>query len=290
MNDLAHTAPEGLDFKSNIPIGRILLESGKINVNDLADIVAIQKTHGLRFGDAAMKLGLINEKDIKNVLAEQFAYTPALDKTSNLDQRLTAAFQPDSMQAEALRSLRSELLLRYFSKAPNLSMAVVGADDADNIAITTANLAVVFAQMGIRTLLIDANLRKPQLHKLFGISERSAGLSDLIAGRALAEPIAIPALRSLWVLPAGTPAPNPQELLASKHYADSMEGLRVSFDVTLISTPPSNSTRDAQLIACQAEACLLVAQQDQSRVKDIETLCTSLSALGVRLLGVALRQ
>jgi chain length determinant protein tyrosine kinase EpsG len=290
MNDLAQASPESLEFKSNIPIGRILLESGKINVNDLAKIVAVQKSHGLRFGDAAMRLGLIDEKEVKNVLAEQFAYTPSLDKTSNLDQCLTAAYQPDSLQAEALRSLRSELLLRYFNKAPNLALAVVGTDDADNIAITTANLAVVFAQMGIRTLLIDSNLRKPLLHNLFGISEREAGLSDLIAGRALAEPIAIPALRSLWVLPAGTPAPNPQELLASKYYAECMEGLRSSFDVTLISTPPSNSTRDAQLIACQAEACLLVAQQDQSRVKDIETLCTSLSALGVRLLGVALRQ
>src|SRR3954463_6925285 len=168
MNNLVKVSDEELmTSKPASQIGRILLESGKINYEDIAAIMAIQKEQGIRFGDAAVFLGLVNANDIKDVLAEQFDYTPTLDKSSNLDSRLVAAFQPDSLQAEALRSLRSELLLRYFNKASHLSLALVGTEDALGIALTTANLAIVFALMGGRTLLIDANLRAPQLHTLF---------------------------------------------------------------------------------------------------------------------------
>ena len=291
MNNMVKmNAVDFLASKPTSQIGRLLLESGKIGYEDIAAIMAIQKEKDMRFGDAALHLGLVDENDIKNVLSQQFAYTRILDKTSNLDTRLVAAFQPDSLQAEALRSLRSELMLRYFNKAPHLSLALVGTEDALGIALTTANLAIVFAQMGVRTLLIDANLRAPQLHTLFAINDRNTGLSDLLAGRPSTEPVEVPDFPSLYVLPAGTPAPNPQELLGSKHYSECLKDLKTSFDVILISTPPANATRDAQLIASQTGSCLLVAKQHESRFKDIEGLCSSLSALGVRFLGVALRQ
>lgn len=303
-------------------MGRILLYTGKITQDELKAIMQTQQTRGLRFGDAAIALGLVTPDDIRAVLATQFAYpvTPSID--SRLDKRLTTAFQPDSRHAEALRSLRSELLLRYFggtrsadtstgnttiastnaaqNTSPNhlstspstspLSLALVSAEDAVGTALMAANLAIAFAQLGIRTLLIDANLRQPQVHKLFGVSKRQPGLSDLLAGRANPQPEQISELGSLWVLTAGTQAPNPQELLAHQQYRGRIHSVMEGFGVTLISTAPMNLTRDAQLVAATSGAALLVAREHQSRFKEVARMNRGLQELGVRVLGVALRQ
>lgn len=293
-------------------MGRILLYSGKITQDELKAIMQTQQTRGLRFGDAAIALGLVTPDDIRAVLATQFAYpaTPGID--SRLDKRLTTAFQPDSRHAEALRSLRSELLLRYFdgshvgatmgststtqNTSPNLmsasplSLALVSAEDAVGTALMAANLAIAFAQLGIRTLLIDANLRQSQVHKLFGVSKRQLGLSDLVAGRASPQPEQISELGSLWVLTAGTQAPNPQELLAHQQYRGRIQSAMEGFAVTLISTAPMNLTRDAQLVAATSGAALLVVREHQSRFKDVARMNRGLQELGVRVLGVALRQ
>lgn len=288
---------KSLDINSS-KMGRILLYNGKITNDELKAIMRVQQERGLRFGDAAIALGLVDQDDIAAVLATQFAYTapPAID--SRLDKQLIAAFQPDSLHAEALRSLRSELLLRYFTSptslgntpANPLSLALVSAEDATGTALMAANLAICFAQLGIRTLLVDANLRQPQVHTLFGLNERQAGLSDLLAGRAAPQPSEISELGSLWVVGAGTQAPNPQELLANQHYAAHMDSLMAGFAVTLINTAPMNPTRDAQLVAANAGAALLVAREHQSRFKEVERVNRGLQGLGVRVLGVALRQ
>jgi protein-tyrosine kinase len=291
MNNLAHASAEDLQLPSaRIKMGHMLVDNGKITAADLKTIIALQNERGIRFGEAALLLGLVSPADIRSVLAQQFSYTSIPDSASRLHVSLTAAFRPDSPEVEALRSLRSELMLRYFNTAPNLSLALVGADDAEGIARTAANLAIVFSQMGLRTLLVDSNLREPQLHKLFGLDNRHPGLSDLVADRVRIQPLGVATLRSLWLLPSGTQAPNPQELLSSRNYRDYMGELSNRFDVTLISTPPMARNRDAQLVAAHAGAALLVAQEHTSRVKDIEALCTSLWGVGVRMLGVALRQ
>jgi protein-tyrosine kinase len=271
-------------------MGRLLLQSGKINNNQLSAIINLQSRDGMRFGDAAIKLGYVKPDDIKTVLGEQFAYPNIRVQDTKLSPCLTAAFQPDSAQAEALRSLRSELSLRYFNTANHLGLALIGAEDAEGIALTCANLAISFSRQGIRTLLVDANLRDPQLHNWFGLDPRQAGLSDWLAGRTRPLPQAIPELRSLWVLPAGTRAPNPQELLASRQYNERMNALAESYEVILINTSPLDKTRDAQLVAAQAGAALLVTREHQTRMKDLVTLCNGLKGLGIRLLGAALRQ
>jgi protein-tyrosine kinase len=295
MNDIAQATP-AISARKNVEsevinkIGRMLESRGKITREEFKSIIAVQNEQNLRFGDAALMLGLVQREDIDEVLAEQFAYTAAPDRNTTLSPKLIAAFQPDSVQTEALRSLRSELLLRYFNRGSHLSLAIVGAEDAESIAITSANLAITFAQLGISTLLVDANLRSPQLHTLFGHNERNPGLADLIAERALVEPIAVNTLGSLWVLAAGTQAPNPQELLANQRYAEKLQEMALHFDVIIINTPPLNHIKDAQIIAAQSGAALMVVQENMSRWKDMETMCSSLRGVGVRLLGAALLQ
>lgn len=271
-------------------MGRLLLQTGKIDNNQLNAIINYQANENLRFGDAAIKMGIVTPEDIRTALDAQFSYPNLRARDSKLSPQLVAAFQPESIQAEALRTLRSELCLRYFNTGDHLSLALIGAEDAAGIAFTCANLAISFAQLGIRTLLIDANLREPQLHNLFGVDERQPGLADVLAGRVRAQPLAIPELRYLCLLPAGTIAPNPQELLASRHYGEQMNNLFQDYEVILINTAPLDTTRDAQLVAAHTGAALVVTQEHRTRMKNLVTLCNSLKGLGVRLLGTVLRQ
>lgn len=288
MNDLAQALGSESLLATSTKMGPMLVAMGKLSPKDLSMILATQKKHGLRFGDAAVQLGLVKADDINAILAEQFAYTQTPAASSKLDRRLSALFQPDSIQAEAMRSLRSELMLRYFNPQPHRSLALVSAEDAAGTALTAANLAISFAQLGLRTLLIDSNLRAPQINSLFNLREHAPGLSDWIADRTAVTPTAIESVRSLWVLPAGTRAPNPQELLASKQYQERLGPLIHSFDITLISTTPMESNRDAQLVAAQAGAALLLARQHQTQTQALTAICHRLRDLGVRMLGAAL--
>lgn len=288
MNDLAQVLGSESLLATSTKMGPMLVAMGKLSPKDLSMILATQKKHGLRFGDAAVRLGLVKADDINAILAEQFAYTQTPAASSKLDRHLSALFQPDSIQAEAMRSLRSELMLRYFNPQPHRSLALVSAEDAAGTALTSANLAISFAQLGLRTLLIDSNLRAPQINKLFDLNEHAPGLSDWIADRTAVIPTAIESVRSLWVLPAGTRAPNPQELLASKQYQERLGPLVESFDVTLISTAPMDSNRDAQLVAAHAGAALLLARQHQTQTQSLAAICQRLRDLGVRMLGAAL--
>ncbi|MEN0038114.1 MAG: polysaccharide biosynthesis tyrosine autokinase [Cellvibrio sp.] len=289
MNDLAQILGSESLLATSTKMGPMLVASGKLSPKDLSLVLAAQKKHGLRFGDAAVKLGLVKEEDINSILAEQFAYTQTPAASSKFDRRLSALFQPDSIQAEAVRSLRSELMLRYFNPQQNRALALVSAEDAAGTALTAANLAISFAQLGARTLLIDSNLRAPQLNSLFHLNDHAPGLSDWIADRTAVIPTAIESVRSLWVLPAGTRAPNPQELLASKQYQERLEPLIESFDVTIISTAPMDSNRDAQLVAAHAGAAVLVAQSHVTKTKALLAIGTRLRDLNVRLLGTVLR-
>lgn len=271
-------------------MGHMLVNAGRITEEDLENIVEMQSSQDVRFGEAAMMLGLVTEADITDILAAQFAYTTPPDQNTRLDPKLSVVFDSEGTQAEAVRSLRSELMLRYFNETPHGSLAIVGAEDVDAIALMSANLAAAFAQLGIRTLLIDGNLRSPRIHQYFGLSDRNPGLSDLIAQRSMVAPSPISSLHSLWVLSAGTLAPNPQELLASKQYAETLETLSKKFDVILVATHPLDSARDAQLVAAQAGAAVVVVHEDVSCFKDVDATCQRLKSLSVRIIGAALYQ
>ena len=306
MNDLAQALTDN-PAVSATKMGAMLVAKGKLTAGDLNHISATQKKLGLRFGDAALKLGLLAPEDIHAILAEQFAYTQTPANSSKFDRRLSALFQPDSIQAEAVRSLRSELMLRYFNASQqtasyqhlaleNMSsqrdaraLALMSAEDDLGTALTAANLAISFAQLGMRTLLIDGNLRNPQLNSLFNLPPHALGLSDWIAERAIIAPSRIDTISSLSIMPAGTCAPNPQELLSSKQYPARLAALTQGFDITLITTSPMDSNRDALLIAAHAGAALLVARAHHTRTKALAVIAQRLRELGVRLLGATLR-
>lgn len=274
------------------PIGAILMDSGLIAPAHADSIVQLQRSAGLRFGDAAVALGLVSENDLRFALAQQFdyAYLP-LTGERPVSEDLLVAYRPFCPEAEQLRALRSQLLLRWLDKeAGRQCLAVVGSGRGEGRSFLAANLAVLFAQLGERTLLIDADLRQPRQHELFRL-ENKVGVSCLLAGRlaqaadAVAEVASIPGLA---VLPAGPIPPNPLELLNRSAFARLLAAARGSHDIILIDTPAAEAGSDASMIAAQAGAALLVARRHQTPVAAFAELAAALLEAGVALVGSVL--
>lgn len=275
--------------RADLNIGRLLLDSGKLTAQDAERVLMEQKKSGLRFGEAALKLRLVSENDIQYALAAQFGY-PCLNRgEGGFSAELVAAYEPFTPQVEALRALRTQLLLRWFRSGHN-HLAVMATNPGEGCSSTVANLAVVFSQLGERTLLIDGNMRAPRQHLLFNLGNR-AGLSEILAGRADASSIVrIPQLRDLSVLTAGATPPNPTELIGRSQLPALLRTLSAQHDVILIDTPPANQAGDAQNIASLAEGALIVVRKGYTKLGDVDTLKASLTGAGISIVGAVVNQ
>lgn len=275
-----HTAAHAAESS----MGALLLDAGKLKPEDAERVLRMQKETGIRFGEAAVRLGLVNEADIQHVLARQFAY-PYLPKgQGGLSPKLIAAYDPFAPQVEALRAIRSQLMLRWFARGRR-ALAIVGVDADDGGALFAANLAIVFSQLGEQTLLVDANLRAPRQQDAFALKPRQ-GLSDLLAGRADLDVIArVPAFVDLSIMPAGTLPPNPQELLARDGFRTFNAQLESRYDIVLYDVPPFQAGVDAVAVVSRAGGALLVTRKHHTRIAHIARAAEQLVDAGCEILG-----
>ncbi|MGZ5016668.1 MAG: chain length determinant protein tyrosine kinase EpsG, partial [Methylobacter sp.] len=270
-------------LKNTASMGALLLDAGKLSTRDVERIVELQKQKAMLFGDAAKLLGLINDDDIQKALSYQFDFPFLATSEESFSQELVAAYQPMSLQVEALRAVRGQLMLRWFTNV-HKTLTLVSLSRGEGRSLMAANLAIVFSQLGERTLLIDADLRQPRQHTLFKL-QSVYGLSDVLAGRAdLTVITRIPAFRDLSILPAGTMPPNPVELI-SRGLKKCLQELQTQFDVILIDTPPAEQAVDAQIIASNCGGSLLVVRQHKTRMHDLQLLKEALQDTGSQCLG-----
>lgn len=271
-------------------IGEILQAGGKLTAEQIERVLQAQKGNDMRFGEAAIKLGFVKARDVERALGIQFGYSSGNDDRS-VPLGLTSAAKPDAPFAEALRGLRSQLMMRWFDGTPGqTSLAITSVDRGDGKSFVAANLGVVFSQLGERTLIIDADLRHSTQHKLFGLRNRM-GLSGILSGRAgLDEIDEIPQLPGLAVLASGPQPPNPLELLSREGFPQLLDELARQFDVILVDTPSAQQAADAQVISQRAGAAVIVGRKDRTKSSEISQLAGILSGSGVTLLGAMLNE
>jgi len=269
-------------------LGRQLVEMGKIAEQDIARIVVNQHELGLPFGQAAVGLGLLSDEDLRRALAIQYAYPYVEVGGSSISSSVVTAHRPFDGQSEVFRSLRSQLNLRWF-KDRRKTLALLSPRRGTGVSTIAANLAVSFAQLGKRTLLIDANLRSPRQHELFGL-KNTGGLSNVLTGRSApsAELSAVAPFEHLSVLCAGPPPPNPQELLSRPTFSYLIETAPASFDVILIDASPLLDYSDALVVSALAAGSLLVTRRNATRIEDIERVKRQLLPTGAILVGTVL--
>jgi receptor protein-tyrosine kinase len=147
---------------------------------------------------------------------------------------------------------------------------------------------VVFAQLGEKTLLVDADMRFPRQHRIFGITD-GVGLAHVLRGRAgieAAERVAY--FDNLTVLTAGAAPPNPLELLSRAELPGLLAEARKTFSVVLVDTPASARSSDAQVVAARADGALMVARQNQTKVAELDRLRRTVAACSVPVIGTVL--
>jgi protein-tyrosine kinase len=272
-------------------IGAILVDSGKLSAADAERILRQQKENKLRFGDAALQLGLLTQQDIAQALAQQYNYPYLIKGEGKVATELIAAYEPFSPQVEALRALRSQLMLRWFVGEPgHKTLAVCSAGRGEGRSYLAANLAIIFSQLGEHTLLIDADLRHPRQHELFK-TDNKLGLSSILAGRGGLDAIQrIPDFENLSLLSAGPVPPNPQELLGQATFVQLLETAASRYDVVLIDTPAAADYGDTQMIAARARAAIIVARKHKSSLAATQQLTEHLSQVGTNLVGSVLTE
>jgi succinoglycan biosynthesis transport protein ExoP len=201
---------------------------------------------------------------------------------------LVTQVRPQSQMAESYRALRTSLLLSNLGAPPKVIM-ITSALPQEGKSTTSINCAVVLAQKGVRVLLIDADLRRPSIHKTLGMGPRS-GLSNVLTGsttlqQAIAHTTVLP---NLDVLPAGTPPPNPAELLASSNMRDVLIELREKYDHIVVDTPPTLSVTDAVVLSPRADAIVLVIRSGQTTKQALRRSRDILMQVNAKVAGVLL--
>jgi succinoglycan biosynthesis transport protein ExoP len=196
--------------------------------------------------------------------------------------------RPQSQMAESYRALRTSLLLSNLGAPPKVIM-VTSARPQEGKTTTSINTAIVLAQKGVRVLLVDADLRRPSVHKTLGMGPRS-GLSNVLTGSATMQQTITtsPILPNLFILPAGTPPPNPAELLASSNMRDLLAELRPQYDHIVIDTPPTLSVTDAVVLSPRADATILVIRSGQTTKQALRRSREILMQVNAHVAGVLL--
>ena len=229
--------------------------------------------------------------DVLWALSQQFHYPYAPNGKSDCNPELVVAANPFCEQAEAFRELRSQLMMGVLSLSEaRRALAVVSPDVGDGKTFVAANMAVAFSQLGGRALLVDADMRTPRQHKLFGI-DNSNGLSSILSGRSRQNVIhQVPDLPTLFVLPVGAVPPNPLELVQRPAFGLLMHELLSKFDHVVVDTPASVHGADARVVAAKCGAALVIGRRGKSRMKSMQTLITGLSKGPTQLAGVIVNE
>lgn len=277
--------PSGAAFAAPDKIGDRFVHAGLLNYEQVARVVERQKRDNLRFGEAAVQLGLLSQADVQSVLAQQFRYATGTGPLTGLDKSLAIALAPFSAEAEAVRRVRAELSIRL-SGLPKLAVAIVSPGENEGKSYLAASLAIAYSQLGKRTLLVNANLRGTGQRDWFGLN-RQDGLSTMLAGRA---PISagdpVPGFPSLHVIGSGPQPPNPLEILLEPALERLLTSFAEDFDVFIIDTPGAGGSSDAQVIARQVGQCLLVGRQHVTRLEDLERTQAQLATSGAQMVGI----
>jgi capsular exopolysaccharide synthesis family protein len=203
---------------------------------------------------------------------------------------LVAQHLPKSQMSEAFRALRTSLLLSQADHPPQVIL-VTSALPREGKTTAAANLAVTLAQLGDRTLLIDADLRKPGIGRLLNLgSGKYAGLSSFLAGVSSLDLVTIqhPAIPNLSAIPTGPLPPNPADLLSSHKLDDAIAELRTKFKFIVIDSPPIMAATDAVILSVKVDGVLLIVRSGETPKEAFTRTRDLLLSVKCHLLGVVL--
>lgn len=215
---------------------------------------------------------------------------PKADKRASLEKALLLLDQPQSAVAEAFRSLRTSLSL-LGNESERRTFLFTSAVPGEGKTFCSVNYAASLAQQGLQTLLIDADLRLPSVHKAFFADANHAGLSDVISGQvSFDDAVRSASVDNLWILTAGNRTPNPAELLAGSGFGKLIKSVAMEFDRVVIDSAPVNAVSDTLLLVKHAQSVCVVIHAGKTPDKAVIRACHKLEEAGSRPVGFVLNQ
>jgi len=210
------------------------------------------------------------------------------DNVDALSEQLVTVLDPASVASEAYRSLRTSLLYAVANTPPTVIL-ITSPGLMDGKSTTCANLAVVLAQAGKETLVIDGDLHKPSLHKIFGVPNVN-GMVNVLSGEYGLSEMCTEPFPGLKILSTGPIPPNPAELLISGRLAPLIGKARQLFDYVLIDSPPTELVSDPMIIATQADAVMLVLNYEEPSKASMHRAVHDLEAVGANVVGTVMNK
>lgn len=265
----------------------------------------------LQFGEAAVTYGAITQREHDEAVAWAIEQTTrpagdifgtafrrqALTRTgpprnlANVEPgpKLTLVHDPFSKRSEHVRGLRTELLLLGAKRDETAVMALLSPNPGEGRSLLAAELAIAFAQLGRRTLLVDADLRSPSIHTLFGHGN-PWGLGQALSSAERPGLLGVEGTPQLSVLTSGPVVPNPLEMLCGGGFARLIAGWRQDFNFILIDTPPVSQFSDALAIASVSDGIILLSRAATTKHRDMKGLVQRLGATQARILGAIINR
>jgi len=292
MNDPELNVGPRLARTDVTPVGAIssfLIREGLMTRADVENVAAKQREENISFVEAIRRMRLIDDGVLREAVAHQFGFLMPDRGLGGLSSELVTAFNPESRNADALRSLRTQLSVQGLGEKFKL-VSILGGSAGAGATYVAANLGVLYAQLGARTVIVDADLRNPRQHDVFGLGE-GIGLADWIIDSA--GPHSVRQVRSipnLHVLRSGTLPPNPQEILSRKSFRLVCDMLALRHDVVIVDAAPTHLNSDAMTVSLVTQYCALVARQNSTHLWEMRGLSEQLKAAGIRIAGSVLNR
>ena len=276
---------------ADAPIRDTLRQLGMLTDEQAAKVAAHQSQHGLDFDQSAIELGFIDHDEL-NRARDQLINSMALQTPHRaVSDELVILTDPVGNKAESIRLLRTQIVAQHI-KPGRRALALIAAVEGSGCTFLVANLAAALSQIGIKTLLVDANMRSPRLDQIFGLDPNALGLSSFLSLQVPRPERVVHAnvLPNLSVIAAGPPVARPQELLSSARFRDGMNMLLREYDIALFDTPPANSCADALAVAGTVGYAMIIARRDQALFADVATLSEQLAAARCSVIGSVLSE
>ncbi len=194
-----------------------------------------------------------------------------------------------SLFSESYKTLRAALLLSRAEAAPK-TLLFTSATAGEGKTATATNTAIVFSQLGLRVLLIDADLRRARCHKMLGV-QKGIGLTEFLTGRReMSQVIRQTAVENLFFLSSGVAPPNPAELMSSRKMQETLQIMREKYDCVIIDSPPVMPVSDARLLSTMVDGVVLVVNGQTTPREIVRGTRARLEQVGAKILGVVLNR
>jgi capsular exopolysaccharide synthesis family protein len=282
-------SPSSPDIPRNLAIGLILGLCGGVGLAFLLESLdnTVRTPEQAEIASGLPSLGVVPQflrADTARLQPAKLSLAHGESATRRAE--LIAHVRPNSEAAECYRSLRTSILLSALDSPPKV-LLVTSPLPQEGKTTTSINCAIVLAQRGSRVLLVDADLRRPGVHRAFGF-DRKGGLSTILAGTTSIESVirSYPTIANLHILPAGPPPPHPAELLDANKMRSLIANWRKEYDHVIIDTPPALSVTDPVILSVEADSIILVIRSGKTTKAALRRATELLCQVNAHVIGV----